>query len=108
MGLFQKDYIVRLLEQLTQSLEAIRALIEGGREREAIEAIRQARATLAGPMAATLERVDAASVIALIGKERARAYLELARLEAHACAALGESAAAREAQVRADELELAL
>jgi hypothetical protein len=108
MGFFQKDYIVRLLEELTQSLEAIRALIEGGRERAAVEAIRQARATLAGPMAAMLERVDAASVVALIGKERAGAYLKLARLEAQARAALGESGAARAAQIRADELELAL
>jgi hypothetical protein len=108
MGLFEKDYILRLLEQLAQMLAAIRALVAGGRSREALASIEQARRTLAGPLAASLERLDAASVVSMLGREKAAPYAELARLESEARRAEGDEAAALRAAARADEIERAL
>ncbi|HEY8038929.1 MAG TPA: hypothetical protein VIF15_04015 [Polyangiaceae bacterium] len=108
MGLFEKDHVVRLLEQLTKRMAAARGLVAGGRPGDALESIQEARRTLAGPLAATLERVDGATVVALVGVERARAYAELSTLEAQARDALGDGAAARRAEARASEVQRAL
>jgi hypothetical protein len=56
----------------------------------------------------TLERVDAATVVSLLGREKAHAYAELATLEAAARAALGEDRASERASHRAQEIERAL
>jgi Flp pilus assembly protein TadB len=108
MGLFQKDYLLRLLEQLADAIAAIVGRISAGEPREALEAIRQARATLAGPLASTLERVDANTVLSLLGADRARVYAALARLEGEARAKLGEEVAAAKASAWAEELERAM
>jgi hypothetical protein len=108
MGLVEKDYIVRLLEQLSQMVAAISAHMTGGRPHEALESIESARRALAGPLASALERVDASSVVALIGADKARVYAELARLESQARAAFGEDGMARAAARRADEIDRCL
>ena len=107
MGLFQKDPIVRLLEELTKRMAAVRVSLAGGSPRDALAAIDEARRTLAGPMASTLERVDGAAVVMLLGKEKAVAYAELERLEGEARSALGEDAAATRAEARAVEVDRA-
>jgi hypothetical protein len=107
MGLFEKDRLIKLLEQLTKMLLAIRAALAAGNAPEALDAIRDARAALAGPLGGSLERVDASTVVALIGEEKARVYVELARLEAEARTASGDDAGARKATARADDVERA-
>lgn len=89
MGLFQKDPLVQLLERLTKMLAAIRAATAAGNVDEALAAIRDARALVAGPLAGTLERVDAATAASLLGPEKAKVFDELARLEAEARASRG-------------------
>ena len=108
MGLFEKDYVLRLLEQLTQLIQGVRARLEGGEAAEALASIAEARKTLAGPLARTLDRVDGSTVVALLGRERARPYAELSRLEAQAHRHLGDDAAARREDARAAEIEGAL
>ena len=108
MGLFQKDYLLRLLEQLTEMMAKIRAALAAGRAREALDAIRKARGVLAGPLADSLDRVDAASAVALLGREKARVHGELLQLEADAHAALGDEAAARRAEMRVRAVKHAL
>jgi hypothetical protein len=88
MGLFQKDPLVQLLERLTK-IAAIRAATAAGNVDEALAAIRDARALVAGPLAGTLERVDAATAASLLGPEKAKVFDELARLEAEARASRG-------------------
>jgi hypothetical protein len=104
MGLFEKDPVVRLLEELSKRMAAIRASLAGGSAPDALVAIDQARRTLAGPLASTLDRVDGSTVVTLLGREKAGAYAELARLEAEARRALGEEAAATRAEARAAEV----
>jgi len=108
MGLFEKDYLIRLLEQLSEMAAAITAMLAGGRARDALTEVSRARSLLAGPLAGSLDRLDAASVASLLGPEKARALVDLARLEARARAALGEDAAARAAEARADQIARAL
>jgi hypothetical protein len=107
MGLVDKDPLVRLLEELTKRMASARASLAGGNPPDALVAIDQARRTLAGPLASTLERVDGPTVVTLLGREKARAYSELARLEAEARRALGEDAAAVRAEARATEIDRA-
>jgi len=105
VGLFQKNELIELLERLTKWLLAIRAAYASGRNDEALDEIRKARALLAGSLGSSIERVDASTVVALLGVERARLYGELARVEAEVRLAMGDEAAARSARLRADELE---
>jgi hypothetical protein len=108
MGLVEKDPIAALLEELTKRKAAVRASLSGGNPRDALLAVDQARRTLAGPLASTIERVDGATVVTLLGKEKASAYADLARLEGEARRALGEEAAALRAEARADEIDRAV
>ena len=108
MGLVEKDPIVRLLEELTKRMAAVRASLAGGSPPDALLVIDQARKTLGGALASTIERVDGATVVTLLGKEKAAAYAELARLEAEARRALAEEAAAPRAAARAAEIDRAV
>ncbi len=107
MGLVEKDPIVRLLEELTKRMAAVRASLAGGSPPDALLAIEQARKVLGGALASTLERVDGSTVVTLLGREKAGAYADLARLEAEARRALGEDAAATRAEARADDVDRA-
>ena len=104
MGLFEKDYLLRMLEQLTEMIAAIRAAIRGGDSRGALAQIAEAQQRLAGPLATGMDRLDAASVVSLLGVEKARAYVELLRLEVEARDALGEAARARAIEARLKSL----
>jgi hypothetical protein len=107
MGLFEKNELVRLLEELTKRMEGVRAgLVDD--PAGALAAIDEARRTLAGPLLTTLDRVDAGTVVALLGRDRARVYAELAHLEAQARDATGDASGAQRAGVRADEIARAL
>ncbi|HEY5241977.1 MAG TPA: hypothetical protein VIJ22_10950 [Polyangiaceae bacterium] len=108
MGLVEKDPLVRLLEELTKRMAAARASLTGGSPPDALLGIDQARKALGGVLASTIERVDGSTVVTLLGKEKAAAYAELARLEAEARRALGEEAAAMRAEARAAEVDRAV
>jgi hypothetical protein len=108
VGLFQKNELIELLERLTEWLLAIRAAHASGHDDEALDEIRKARMLLAGALGGSIERVDASTVVALLGRERARVYADLARLEAEVRLADGDELAARKAGARADEIDRAL
>jgi hypothetical protein len=107
MGLFEKDYLLRLLEQLSDMLAAITSAIRGGKNDEALAAIAQAQEKLAGPLALGLTRLDPSSVVSLLGAEKAAIYVKLLRLEAEARDGLGDGPKARAAETRADGIERA-
>jgi hypothetical protein len=107
MGLFEKDYLLRLLEQLTEMAAAIGAAIRGEKRREALAMIAEAQQRLAGPLGVGLERLDPGSVVALLGVEKARLHARLLRLEAEARDGLGEAAKARALEARAEGVERA-
>ncbi|HEY3817667.1 MAG TPA: hypothetical protein VGL81_10870 [Polyangiaceae bacterium] len=108
MGLIEKDPIVRLLEELTKRMTAVRASLAGGDPPGALAALLEARRTLGGALASSVERVDGSTVVTLLGKEKAAAYAELGRLEAEVRRALGEEAAATRAEARAAEVDRAV
>jgi hypothetical protein len=107
MGLFEKDYLLRLLEQLSEMAAAIRGAIGAGKSREALATIAEAQQQLAGPLAGSLDRLDPGSVASLLGVEKARAHATLLRLEAEARGALGEEAKARALEERAAAVQSA-
>jgi hypothetical protein len=108
MGLFAKDYLLRLLEQLTEMMAAIRGAIGAGKSREALAQIADAQQLLVGPLGASLDRLDGGSVVSLLGVEKARMFAELLRLEVEARDALGEGAKARAIEGRAAAITQAL
>jgi len=108
MGLFEKNELVRLLEELTRRMSGVRASLASGDPVGALASIDEARRTLVGPLLTTLDRVDASTVVALLGRDRARVYVELARLEAEAREAQDDAPGARRAGARADEIARAL
>jgi hypothetical protein len=107
MGLFEKDYLVRLLEQLTEMVAAISAAVRGGKNREALAMIAEAQQRLVGPLGMGLDRLDPPTVVSLLGAEKARLHAQLLRLEAGVREALGEGAKARALEARAEGLERA-
>lgn len=107
MGLFEKDYLIRLLEQLTEMAAAIAAAIRGGKPRDALSTLEEAQEKLAGPLGGSLARLDPGSVVSLLGSEKARMHARLLRLEVEARDALGEEARARAASARAEAIERA-
>jgi hypothetical protein len=108
MGLIEKDPIVRLLDELSTRMAAARASLAGGHPPDALVDVEQARRTLCGALASTIDRVDGSTVVTLLGKEKAAAYGDLARLEAEIRRALGEEGAATRAEARAAEIERAV
>lgn len=108
MGLFEKNELVALLEDLTKRRESLRAGIAAGEIAETLAAIDEARRLLAGSLLTTLERMDAGTVVMLLGRDRAQVYAELARLEAQAREAMGDAGGARRAGARADEIAKAM
>jgi hypothetical protein len=108
MGLFAKDYLLRMLEQLTEMMAAIRGAIGAGDSRGALAQIAEAQRFLVGPLGAGLDRLDGGSVVSLLGVEKARMLAELLRLEVQARDALGEGAKARAIEGRAAAITRAL
>jgi hypothetical protein len=104
MGLFEKDYVLRQIEKLNEFLAAIATHLAGGRPSEALALTMEAQADLAGPLARSLDRLDAASVVAVLGRDKAKGYAELLHLEADARRALGETASAHSLAARADAI----
>jgi hypothetical protein len=104
MGLFEKDYLLRLLEQLTEMVAAIVTSLREGKSREALATIAEAQQRLAGPLGGSLERLDPGSVVSLLGTEKAQMHARLLRLEAEARDALGEAPRARALEARAEQI----
>ncbi len=93
--------MIELVERLTEWLLSIRRAYEAGRNDEALAEILKARALVAGALGSSIDRVDATTVVALLGAEKARLYGELARAEADVRLAMGDEAAARKRRASA-------
>jgi hypothetical protein len=108
MGFLLKDDMERLIEEMTEVMNALSATISGGKPHDALAPLASAHARVLGPMGSSIGRLDAGSVVALLGPEKTRLHVKLLRLEAEARDALGEAAPARAIGARADGLERAL
>jgi hypothetical protein len=76
----QRDYIVRMIEQFAQAIGEIVALVRAGDYDLALIVVRRTHDLVVGNLGPVLERLDAASVVELIGKhdiDRVRMYAAL-------------------------------
>jgi hypothetical protein len=76
----QRDYVVRMIEQFAQAIGEIVALVRAGEFDLALIVVRRTHDLVLGNLGPVLERLDAASVVDLIGKhdlDRVRMYAAL-------------------------------
>lgn len=67
MSLAQRDYILRIIEQLGQALARIAGKKREGKIEQALEELNQTEAMIFGPLLETLRAVDGTTAAALIG-----------------------------------------
>jgi hypothetical protein len=80
MSAVQRDYIVRMIEQFAQAIGEIVALVRAGEFDLALIVVRRTHDLVLGNLGPVLERLDAASVVDLIGRhdlDRVRMYAAL-------------------------------
>lgn len=80
MSVVQRDYIERMIEQCAQAIGEIVALVRAGDFDLALIMVRKTSDLVVGNLGPVLERLDAASVVELVGKydlDRIRMYAAL-------------------------------
>ena len=80
MSMVQRDYLVRMIEQFAQAIGEIVALVRAGEFDLALIVVRRTQDLVLGNLGPVFERLDAASVVDLIGKhdlDRVRMYAAL-------------------------------
>lgn len=111
MPIAQRDYVLRLIEQIAALLRRLVEKLVHGRAAapEVVREAQQAQGELLGPLADILPRLDAGSAVQALGEPRQVAlWIELLRLEATAVRLLGEGERALALEGRAGELARAL
>ncbi|MGK4007350.1 hypothetical protein WMF31_32310 [Sorangium sp. So ce1036] len=107
MSLRQRDYILRMIEQLAEAIGRIAGLRRAGELAEAHRVLRETADGLFGPMRDMLDRVDAAGAATLLGDhEKIGAYAALCAEQAAILEAQGRGAQAAAERLRALELHL--
>jgi hypothetical protein len=80
MSAFQRDYIERIIEQFAQAVAQIVAAVRAGDFDLALITVRRTSDLVLGNLGPAMERLDAASVVDVIGKhdiDRVRMYAAL-------------------------------
>jgi hypothetical protein len=103
--MFQRDYLVRMIEQIAEAIAAITGASAAGRHDEAERAIDQLYSTHLGLPRRTLTALDAGSVVALIGRDKVPALRRILEAERDVCAARGDAAAEGAVRRRLEALE---
>jgi len=107
MSLRQRDYILRMIEQLAEAIGRIAGLRRAGQLDEAELLVRTTADGLFGPMRDMLDRLDAAGAATLLGDhEKIGAYAALCAEQAEILELRGRAAPALAEQRRALELYL--
>jgi hypothetical protein len=106
----QRDYILRLIEQLAVALRRLREELDagGGEPAEVVRQTEELQSTLLGPLAGVLPRLDPVSAAQLLNDPRqVRFWAESLRVEALGRRRQGEEGRAGELESRAATLEQA-
>ncbi len=107
MSIQERDFLMRMIQQLADALARIAGLRGAGRTPEALLLLQQTTDGVFGPMARMLEQVDSASAAMLLASpQKIRAYASLLDERARIHAAQGENARARADERRALDLFL--
>src|SRR4051812_28811555 len=104
----KKDYILRMIEQIRQMMQAMLGKLREGESPDTLLAeARDAVATLLGPLAAVAPRMDSVTAGQMVGDpDVLEAWATVTAGEAQVLAARGDAAGAQAAQQRALELAL--
>ena len=95
MGMIQRDYVLRLIQQLAQALARIAGLKRSGRLDEALDDVGRTLDDLLGPLRGTLDAIDARSAARLLtDRERIEAYALLTAEEASILEMMGDTSRA--------------
>jgi len=95
MGMIQRDYVLRLIQQLAQALARIAGLKRSGQLDEALDDVGATLNDLFGPLRQTLDAIDARSAARLLtDRERIEAYALLTAEEASILELMGHRARA--------------
>lgn len=107
MSIRQRDYILRMIEQLAEAVGRIAGLRRAGQLDEAELLVRTTADGLLGPMRDMLDRLDAAGAATLLGDhEKIGAYAALCAEQAEILELRGRTAQAPAERRRALELYL--
>ncbi len=107
MALRQRDYILRMIEQLAEAMARIVGARKAGDLHQARQLLRETADGLFGPLCGMLEKVDAASAAMLLADgEKIRAYAALVVEEANILEQEGELGRAKSLRRRALDLYL--
>ena len=102
MGMIQRDYVLRLIQQLAQALARIAGLKRSGQLDEALDDVGTTLDDLLGPLRQTLDAIDARSAARLLtDRERIEAYALLSAEEASILELIGNTTRAGQRAQRA-------
>jgi len=100
------DFLMRQIRQLARFLAALLGLGKEGKFDEALTELQRAYGTYVGMSRSMIDRLDAASVVTVLGRDRARMALALLEAEVAILTARGQDS--RAGLVRAAQLRDAL
>jgi hypothetical protein len=107
MSMNERDYVLRMIQQLARSLGRILGLKSAGKLQEALKETRAIGDGIFGPMRAALDALDEQSAASLIGsREKIEAYATLTAEEASIHELLGDARRAASGERRALSLYL--
>lgn len=107
MAIQQRDFLLRIIEQLAETTAHITRLRDEGKDQEALALLEKTLTELLGPMARTVDQVDSSSAAMLLGApNKVLAYASLVEARAKIRAAQGDRARTRMDERRALELYL--
>jgi hypothetical protein len=102
MSLAQRDYLLRMIQQLAEALGAVLTRRREGKLDEALQMLEEQQRGIFGPLGASLGKLDAPSVAVVLGTaEKARAYAMILAVEGEVRADRGEAKAAAKLRRRA-------
>jgi hypothetical protein len=103
----RKDYILRMIEQLTEAIARVVGLKEAGKLDEALQLARETAGGIFGPLLRTLDEVDSATAANLMGDgDKVSAYAALLAEQADIHERRGDARRARADHRRALEMYL--
>lgn len=107
MSMVERDYILRMIQQLAQAIARIVGLKREGKLDEALAALRETADGIFGPLGRTLDALDARSAASLLGSfAKVDAYARLTGEEASIHELGGAARLSRGCYLRALELHL--
>lgn len=107
MGMLERDYVLRAIQQLAQAIGRILGLKRAGRLEEALAEVGVAADAIFGTLRSALDAIDPQSAARLLAsREKIEAYAMLTAEEASIRRLMGEAAQAARGELRALSLYL--